>query len=113
MSLATTAVVVAFIRYLGSGGCPFLACLHNHGGGGSVDDGASALLALSYACFCDNDKDNSSNIRNNSALALSAIPACLLKDNNGRSGRDNDGALASSGVPHLLMQLQWRWQQHG
>ncbi len=42
-----------------------------------------------WLCPLLNDKDNSGKIRNNSALALSAIPACLLDDNNGSSGRDN------------------------
>jgi hypothetical protein len=41
---------------------------------------------------------------NHSALALFAIPACLLDNNNSSGSSTDDGALALLAVPYLLMQ---------
>ncbi len=49
---------------------------------------------LSLACLHNNDDDNRGNGMNYSVLALFAIPACLLDNNNGSGGGVDDGALA-------------------
>ncbi len=98
------------------------------GGGGGANVGVSALLAippllahamtaavavlmmvpwhcqLSLACLRNNDDDDGGDGMNDSALALFAIPAHLLDDNNGSGGNANNGALALLAVPYSLTQ---------
>ncbi len=61
---------------------------------------------LSLACLRNNDNDDGGDGMNDSALALFAIPICLLDDNNGSGGSADDNADASalSAVPYLLTQ---------
>jgi hypothetical protein len=59
---------------------------------------------LSLACLHNNDHDNGGDGMNDSALALFAIPACLLDNNTGSSGGADDGASALSAVPYLITQ---------
>ncbi len=87
-----------------------------NGGGGSTNVGVLALSAvppslahamtvavavlmivpwhhqLSLACLRNNDDDDGGDSMNGSALALFAIPDCLLDDNSGSSGSTDDGA---------------------
>jgi hypothetical protein len=55
---------------------------------------------LSLACSCDS---NSGGCTDNSALALSAIPAHLLIDDDGSGSIVDNGALVLTTVPHSLM----------
>jgi hypothetical protein len=57
---------------------------------------------VSLSSLHNNDDDDGGNSMNDNALALFAIPACLLDNNNGSGGRADDGALALSAVPYSL-----------
>jgi hypothetical protein len=57
---------------------------------------------LSLACLHNNDVDDSANSMNDTALALFAIPACLLDSNNGSGGGADAGASALLAIPYLL-----------
>ncbi len=109
---------------------------NNNAGDGIVDDVALASLVIppsltcamtaaavqmavpwhcwrSVAHSCNNNSDNNGNGVDNRALALLAFPVCLLDDSSGGSSGAANCALASSAVPHLLTQWQWRWQRCG
>jgi hypothetical protein len=108
---------------------PALTCSRkDNNGGGRANVGVSASLAippllahamtaavavlmvvprhcqLSLACLHNNDNDDGGDSMNDSALALFAIPACLLDDNNGSGGSADDSALALLAVHYSLTQ---------
>jgi hypothetical protein len=125
MTMTTAAVQMAVPRHCE----PSSTCSRKDvGGSGGANVGVLALLAipsllahamtaavtvlmmvpwhcqLSLACSRNNDDDDSGTGMNDSALALFAIPARLLDDNNGSGGSADDGASALSAVPYLLTQ---------
>jgi hypothetical protein len=59
---------------------------------------------LSLACLRNNDNHDRGNSMNDSALAMFAIPACLLDNNNGSGGSADNGAFALMAVFYSLMQ---------
>jgi hypothetical protein len=124
------------------------ACLldNNNSRSGSADNGALALLAVppllahatttaaavrmmvpwhcwrSVACSRDEDNNNGGDGMDHGALALSAIPACLLDNDDSNGSGAKDGALSLLAVPPLLalattaavvvqMMVSWHCQQ--
>jgi hypothetical protein len=57
---------------------------------------------LSLACLHNNDDDDGGNGMNDSALAMFAIPDCLLDNNNCSGGSADHNALVLLAVPYLL-----------
>jgi hypothetical protein len=125
MTMTTAAVQMAVPRHCETSST---CSREDDGGGGDANVGVSASSAvppslahamteavavlimvpwycqLSLACSRNNDDDDGGDGMNNSALALFAIPARLLDDNNGSGGSADDGASALSAVPYSLTQ---------
>jgi hypothetical protein len=59
---------------------------------------------LSLACLHNNDNADGGNGMNDNALALFAIPACLLNNNNSSGGGADHNASALLAVPYSLTQ---------
>ena len=124
MTMTTAAVQMAVPRHRETSST---CSREDDGGGGDANVGVSASSAvppslahamteavavlimvpwycqLSLAHSRNNDDDNGGNGMNDSALALFAIPACLLDNNNG-SGGGTGGALSLLAVPYSLTQ---------